>query len=391
MNHNHSFLRRRDVLQLVMVIGMSVFVAGCVAPIALRHAVLAYDRNVDQATSEQLLLNIIRARFYQPLHFTKVSSVAATFDFRLSAGIVPPEGDARGLVGPLFSAMAAENPTVTIVPIDGEEFTTRLLTPLDERRFLKLLEVGADIGMALQMVASSMRIQTGSGTVVYLNDPGRPDEYEEFQWRVRHLASLYEEHRLHIDPVMSEEAWTGTLSEGITPADVLAALDKGYKWKSEGKESFRLNRMRVLIANYRPHEVDETVRQELGDRLREWPPNDILIDIRPSFPGGEVPMTGQITLRSFNSVLEFLARIAREFTGHELDATRLLTIEESDSVLKNAAVSVRYGDRHYGIRKPAPDRPMEIRNAKAFSMLYQLFQMMVQPVGAPVPAITIAK
>lgn len=364
---------------------------GCVSPTALHHAVLAYDRSVERVTSEQLLLNIIRARFYQPLHFTKVSSVAATFDFRVSAGIAPPEGDARGLVGPLFSATAAENPTVTIIPIDGEEFTTRLLTPLDERRFLKLLEVGADIGMALQMAASSLRIQTGAGTVVYLNDPGRPDEYEQFQRRVRHLASLYDEHRLHIDPVMSEEAWIGTLPAGLAPEDVLAALDKGYKWKSAGGEGYRLNRMRILIANYRPHEVNDAVRQELADRLREWPPNDILVDIRPGFPGGEIPMTGQITLRSFNSVLEFLARVAREFTGHQLDSTRLLTIEESERELQNAAVSVRYGDRYYGIRKPAPDRPGEVRNAKAFGMLSQLFQMMVQPVNVPVPGIAIAK
>lgn len=364
---------------------------GCISPTALHHAVLAYDRSVERVTSEQLLLNIIRARFYQPLHFTKVSSVAATFDFRVSAGITPPEGDARGLVGPLFSATAAENPTITIVPIDGEEFTTRLLTPLDERKVLKLLEVGADVGMALQMAASSLRIQSDAGTVVYLNDPGRPEEYEEFQRRVGHLASLYDEHRLHIDPVMSEEAWIGALPGGLAPGDVLAALDKGYKWKSAGDKRYRLNRMRILIANYRPHEVDDAVRRELADRLREWPPNDILVDIRPGFPGGEIPMTGQITLRSFNSILEFLARVAREFTGHDLDTTRLLTIEESESALENAAVSVRYADRYYGIQKPTPDKPREIRNAKAFGMLYQLFQMMVQPVGAPVPGITIAK
>ncbi len=316
--------------QLAIAAGTLGLSAGCVSPIALHHAVLAYDRSVERVTSEQLLLNIIRAKFYQPLHFTKVSSVAATFDFRVSAGIVPPEGDARGVVGPLFSVTAAENPTVTIIPIDGEEFTTRMLTPLDEKRFLKLLEVGADIGMALQMAAGSLRVQTGAGTVVYLNDPGRPEEYDEFQRLVRHLASLYDEHRLHIDPVMSEEAWTGALPMGLAPGDVLAALDKGFKWNSDGGGGFRLNRMRILISNHRPHEVNDAVRQELADRLREWPPNDILLDIRPDRPGGEIPMTGQITLRSFNSVLEFLARGTREFTGHHLDSIRLLRIEESE-------------------------------------------------------------
>ncbi len=377
------------MLHVAIAMGVGSSVTGCLAPIALHHAVLAYDRNVERVTSEELLLNIVRARFYQPLHFTKVSSIAATFDFRVSAGIVPPEGDARGLVGPLFSATAAENPTVTIVPIDGEEFTTRLLTPLDEKRFLRLLEVGENMGMALQMAVSSMRIQTGDETAVYLNHPGRLDEYEEFQRRVRHITALYDEHQLHIASVMLEEAWTGPLPAGIAPDDVLAALDKGYKWKTTG-DRFRLDRMRVLISNYRPHEVKESARQALGDRLKEWPANEILVDIRPDFPGGDFPIRGQITLRSFNSVLEFFARSMRE-AGRQRDAIRLLTIEESDRALDDAAVSIRYEGRYYGIRKPTPDRPQDVRSAKAFDMLYQLFQMMVQPVNAPVPGIAIAK
>ena len=39
--------------------------------------------------------------------------------------------------------------------------------------------------------------------------------------------------------------------------------------------------------------------------------------------------------------------VGRGFTGHEVDATRLLTIEESKKELENAAVSVRYDDRYY--------------------------------------------
>jgi hypothetical protein len=239
------------------------------------------------------------------------------------------------------------------------------------------------------MAVSSMRIQTGDGTAVYLNHPGRPEEYEEFQKRVRHVTALYDEHRLHIGSVMAEEAWTGPLPAGVAPGDVLAALDKGYKWKTSG-DKFRLDRMRVLISNYRPHEVDASMRQALGERLKEWPANEILLDIRADFPGGEFPIRGQITLRSFNSVLEFFARSMRE-AYHRQDAIRLLTIEESDKALEDAAVSVQYEGRYYSIRKPAPDRPQDIRGAKAFDMLYQLFQMMVQPVNAPVPGIAIAK
>jgi hypothetical protein len=73
-----------------------------------------------------------------------------------------------------------------------------------------------------------------------------------------------------------------------------------------------------------------------------------------------------------------------------LDATRLLRIEESEGKVENAAVSVRHADRYYAIMKPALNQPREVRNAKAFDMLYQLFQMMVQPVNTPVPGIAIA-
>jgi hypothetical protein len=374
---------------------------GCVSPVAMHQAVLAYDRSVERVTSEELLLNIVRARFYQPVHFTKVSSVAATFDFRVTVGITPPAGDSRSLVAPMFSATVAENPTVTIVPIDGEEFTTRLLTPLDEGRFLKLLEVGADLGMALRMVAGSLRVDTVDNMRVYMNDPGRTKEYEEFRRRINHLARLHHAHLLHIDPVMSEEVWTGTLATGVGPQDVLAALDKGYKWKRLADDrTYRLNRMRVLISNYRPHEVTEQVRRELVERLREWPPNDILVDIREGFPGGEEPLTGQITLRSFNSVLEFLARTVQEPSNaigdvehrpNGFEASRVLTIEESDRPPDQAAVTVQYGDRYFSIRRPDEGDPSSVMNIKAFGMLYQLFQMMVQPVAAQVPGIAIAK
>lgn len=208
-------LKARIILSLSLVTGLS----GCLSPIALHRAVLAYDDTVQRVGSEQLLINILRARHYQPIHFTKVSSVAATFDFRVSAGIAPPEGEARGLLGPVFNASVAENPTVTIVPIDGEEFTTRLLTPLDESRFLKLLEIGTDLGMALRIIGGSMHLKMDGRSLVVNNDPSKPEQYEEFRRRILHLSAMYEANYLHIDKVMFEDVWSGALQE-MSAADV---------------------------------------------------------------------------------------------------------------------------------------------------------------------------
>jgi hypothetical protein len=53
----------------------------------MHRAVIEYDRTVSYVEADLLLLNIARARYHRPVHFTAVSSVAATFDFRTSAGI----------------------------------------------------------------------------------------------------------------------------------------------------------------------------------------------------------------------------------------------------------------------------------------------------------------
>jgi hypothetical protein len=115
---------------------------GCVSPVELDHAVLEYDRAVNRVEAELLLLNIARARHHRPIHFTAVSSIAATYDFRLDAAAVgrfgPSPDDAPADV--LFGASFAENPTITIVPISGQEFTTRVLRPLEEAQFQLLVQ-----------------------------------------------------------------------------------------------------------------------------------------------------------------------------------------------------------------------------------------------------------
>ena len=55
--------------------------AGCLSPPTLTRAVIAYDEAITDALSKQLLINIARAQHHEPIHFTGVSNVAATFDF----------------------------------------------------------------------------------------------------------------------------------------------------------------------------------------------------------------------------------------------------------------------------------------------------------------------
>jgi hypothetical protein len=56
----------------------------------MHRAVIEYDRTVSYVEADLLLLNIARARHHRPVHFTVVSSVAAT-QLRSRSGTVEKE------------------------------------------------------------------------------------------------------------------------------------------------------------------------------------------------------------------------------------------------------------------------------------------------------------
>lgn len=86
---------------------------GCLSPITLNHAVMTYDEAVINASAKQLLVNIARAQHHQHLHFTRVSTIAATFNFSANAGATPAlTGDKGGMLAPIFGGSVSENPTL---------------------------------------------------------------------------------------------------------------------------------------------------------------------------------------------------------------------------------------------------------------------------------------
>src|SRR5688572_20339677 len=106
---------RRTVLTFTVC--CALLLSGCLSPITLNRAVVAYDDAVTSASAKQLLINIARAQHHQPIHFTGVSNIAATFDFRVNAGATPAlTGEASRALMPIFGGSVAENPTISIVP-----------------------------------------------------------------------------------------------------------------------------------------------------------------------------------------------------------------------------------------------------------------------------------
>ena len=381
----------------------SLAVTGCLSPITLTRAVTAYDEAVTEALSKELLINIARAHQHQPIHFTGVSNIAATFDFRVSAGATPAlTGEASRALMPIFGGSVAENPTISIVPIEGDEFTQRLLTPFQETKFMLLLRQRYDIDLLLRLMAQELRIREDGQEVAYHNRPADRMGYETFRRVVTHLSAIQDQHQLHAEPLVYNRTWT--IPANSVTAEGFQALQKEYLVTYSQKDnSYTLRKQitgQILITNYDPHTLSPDERARLIDETEEGQLNDVSFDIRPGYVGGEYPLKGEFRLRSFNTMLTFLGRSLGDDPEYHVDQDpRTPAVQEnpvytmelllSDGAPSGADLSIQSHGKYYSVNSTGP---MARWNREAFQLLYLLFQMTVTEVPrVGVPSITIAK
>jgi hypothetical protein len=352
------------------------FLSGCASPVALHRAVLEYDWTVNRIETELLLLNIARMRYHEPIHFTVVSSIAATFDFRVNTGItgVLSENPGFDSLSLTLGASAAENPTVSIIPIQGEEFTKRLLTPISENTVQFLADQGIDPSILLRLMARGMILEKGKQQPQFLlNQPHRKEEYREFRQRVMHLSWLQSERHLFIGPLK-------------------------FHIGSERKPG------RMAITNYNPDLLSNEERLDLNEKAERFSLNHILVDIRNGHPGGDFPMFGQIKLRSFKAILGFIGRGIGEDQEFQVDPdprtksisvnpVQTLTIQESSTQPEEAIISTKKRGLWYYIDQETQAGELEDRwNHEAFDLLYQLYHLTVTDISqTPTVPITISK
>ena len=375
---------------------------GCMSPLALDHAVMAYDQTTSDIQSQQLLLNIARSQQHQPLHFTGVSNIAATFNFQFNAGATPAlTGNAGMLMTPIFGGTVSENPTISIVPIEGEEFTRRLLAPLQESKLTMLLRQGADIDLVLRLIAGELRIKSTKQDIVYSNSPKDVDGYRKFRQFVTQMSTIQDRHNLFVEPLQFEQSWQISI-EKLSP-EQLVDFQKEFKvdYDPIHKQLTLIKRVigHIVLTNYDPQTLSNEDRIKLNEEADKGSTNDILVDVREAYLGGEVPIHGFFRLRSFYNVLNFIGRDIDdepEFAVEKLPATpsvsenpiHSLGIAISQNEPENSAYFVKYDGLFYALQ---PDNGYHW-NREGFRLLHQIFQMTMAELSQhSTPSITISK
>lgn len=279
-----------------------------------------------------------------------------------------------------------------------------MLTPLDDTKFYFLARQGVDLSVLLRLLARDFWTEGNEGEQVFVNSPREKAQYEEFRRRVLHLEGLRIASKLYAEPLVYEKTWELPLNS----PEAFQALEKGYHLTHNEKGKTYLLRKpvtgRVVITNYDPSLLSNEIRYHLNQEASKYPLNQVLVDIRPGYPGGDYPFHGGFRFRSFNAIIAFVARgidEEAEFavepdprTGSILhNPAKSLEILETEGRPSDLAFGVRYKDRYYSL-KDATQHDIDAArwNLDSFRVLYQLFQMTVTDVSKTlVPGITIAK
>lgn len=257
---------------LILISGISL--QSCMSPLALDHAVMAYDQTTSDIQSEQLLLNIARAHQHQPLHFTGVSNIAASFNFQFNAGATPAfTGEVGSMLTPVFGGTVSENPTISIIPIEGEEFTRRLLTPFQESKLTMLLRQGADVDLVLRLLAAELRLTGPMQDDVYNNKPNDANGYRKFRQFVTHISSVQDRHKLFVEPLLFERSWNMAM-ESLSP-EQFANLQKDYQVKYDAHHK-QLNLSQpvighIILTNYDTQLLSNEERLQLNAEADKGP------------------------------------------------------------------------------------------------------------------------
>ncbi len=123
---------------------------GCagIGPASLRAGRGAYNEVINATEDEQLLAMVVHRRYDESFGMLSVASVTASFRVSATAGGeigVGPQSNYDGNLVPLsVSGGYEENPTISYVPLKGEQFIERMLAPITAEHAMLLTRMSTD-------------------------------------------------------------------------------------------------------------------------------------------------------------------------------------------------------------------------------------------------------
>jgi hypothetical protein len=174
------------------VIWGTMSLSGCASlgPKNISPDRISYVEEIGESWKQQMLLNIVKIRYFDPPTFLDVSSVINQYgmenqvnaDSRWAWPVGPYLGSSVGIGG---YSRYSDKPTITYTPLLGQKFTKNLLTPIPPAAVVSLIQNGWPIDVIFSLTVKSINgVRNGSA--------GRDSQngQEDFNKLVRALRTV---------------------------------------------------------------------------------------------------------------------------------------------------------------------------------------------------------
>jgi hypothetical protein len=340
--------------------------AGCqsIGPTTVPRDRAEYSDAISQSWKRQALLNIVKLRYLDPPIFVDVGQIVAGYSLEtsLTLGASFPEtttfgGDTATLGG---AARYTDRPTVTYVPLTGNEYLRALMTPLPPASLFFLMQSGHPADIVLLVAATSLNGLRNQAATIDGVAPPDPQFLRvlELMRTLQTVGALGM--RVEVDP-QSEETTVLTLGHDIGLAPEIGAA------RSE---------LRALLG------LDpEATEFGLVFGPVATSPRQIAVATRSLIQLMQI-MASQVDVPS-SDVLD--GRVPRGWadTPGMPAVTRLIEISSGADAPEDAAVAIRYRNTRFWIN----DRDM--RSKRSFNLIMLMFTLANTGSRESLPLITI--
>lgn len=197
----------RKYIDYIVVGGLLfVFTNGCthVGLSAIPQTREGYNKALSTSDNEQFLLNIVRMHYGQSPYFVNVDNMVTSTTLTTTSGVdsqitngLPATGE--GLFWRASPAVTfAQTPTITYSPLQGTQFVSGMLTPIDLDKLSLLLQSGWSASSVIKLTIDNIG-PLSNVTVALHSSPKEVHKTQEFNNFLDELDDMEEDNQISFD------------------------------------------------------------------------------------------------------------------------------------------------------------------------------------------------
>ena len=374
-----------------VLLAITMVGAGCGSLVAsgdIRQSRIRLNDAIRYTTEKQILLALVQTRFLHGPSYLNITAINS--QLRWDAGI-SGSWMSQGPDGVTPSVSYSEQPTITYVPLSGNQYVSQIMSPIKLETLLLFLSAGWTIGDVFSVVVQRLGPESNG----LLGNPQATQEHlidvVEFRRMMALLTKLQMSNELTLS-TLADNQWATTkwALEGNKITE--------YEFQSGAQIPIALNFSKELADPSHEHHTSfmelldlmELKQDDLQSTNKMYPDRLTLLLTNSSFPTPLPSM--KIQTRSFHQMLWFLSfavdvppafedkgwvYVLKDDTGKVQDRDEMyrgiLDVKYSRTRPTDAAIEIEYDGYWYYISND------DLASKTTFVLLGQMVQMQASP------------